>query len=216
VREVAARRCGIGADRCHVIPNGIDPDLLAPDVRSARLVEEPLRVVFLGRLDPIKRVPLLVEAVRRVENVTLDIFGDGEEANRIGRAASGCSRIRMHGFAPREVALREADLLVLPSRAEGFGLVLIEAMAAGVAVVGADVPGIRDVLEPEQRVDLSGDRVGPLVEALVRHRDDPQFDKRVSGRALERLREQTWPTIAGRYRARLGDSGAGPVVCPGA
>jgi glycosyltransferase involved in cell wall biosynthesis len=57
------------------------------------------------------------------------------------------SAVTLHGSVsgPAE-ALRGAELLVLPSQAEGFGLVLIEAMAAGVPVVATDVPGIRDVV----------------------------------------------------------------------
>src|SRR6059058_476177 len=131
-----------------VIPNGIEPNEL-------RWLERPVggdefQLGFLGRLDPIKRVPDLVEALRDVQRAHLHIFGEGPERAEIERTVIRLGltqRVTLHGAVQRpQGALSKMSLLVLPSAAEGFGLVLIEAMAAGIPVVATDVPGIRDVV----------------------------------------------------------------------
>ena len=110
----------------------------------------PFRVGFIGRLDPIKRVTDLVQAAAVLgPRATLDIYGEGPDRAAIEReieqwrCASG-ETARGDRRAGRGMV--KMDVLVLPSEAEGFGLVLIEAMAAGVAVVASDVAGIRDVV----------------------------------------------------------------------
>ena len=80
----------------------------------------------------------------------LDIFGEGSQRSLLEqriRTLGLESIVTLHGAVstPAE-ALRGAELLVLPSEAEGFGMVLIEAMAAGVPIVATDAPGIRDVV----------------------------------------------------------------------
>ena len=116
------------------------------------------------------------------------------------------SAVTLHGAIPRpHEALGEIDVLVLPSEAEGFGLVLIEAMAAGVPVVATDVPGIRDVvssevtglLVPPRRPDL-------LREAILRACTDDAFREvvRPTGRA-EVIRRFSWDLALAQYRALL-------------
>ena len=82
--------------------------------------------------------------------VRLVIFGDGAERPHIVSEISRLNiadHVTLHGaVAKPQEALAQIDLLVLPSMAEGFGLVLIEAMAAGVPVVATNVAGIRDVV----------------------------------------------------------------------
>jgi len=170
-----------------------------------------LRVGFIGRLDPIKRVVDLVRAAAVVgERATVDIYGDGPDRAAIRReiAASGVERlVRMHGViaGPRDV-LGDLDVLVLPSDAEGFGLVLIEAMAAGVAVVGTDVAGIRDVVED----DVTGMLVPPrnplvLAAAIVRLAEDEALWRRlVVGAAVAVKAKYDWSVVLPRYRQLLG------------
>ena len=98
---------------------------------------------FVGRLVPIKRVDLFVQLVDRLPDVRGIIFGDGPD-----RGQSRADRIRWHRTTEELPRYMSAfDLLVLPSRREGFPLVGIEAAAAGVSTVGFDVPGVRDLLE---------------------------------------------------------------------
>lgn len=113
---------------------------------------EQIRVGFLGRLDPIKRVRDLVRVMGLVdERFTLDIYGEGEDRPRIESEIDLLrlhKRVKLHGQTDDpQGALARMDILVLPSEAEGMPLVPIEAMAARVPVLATDAPGIRDVVK---------------------------------------------------------------------
>jgi glycosyltransferase involved in cell wall biosynthesis len=102
-------------------------------------------VVFAGRHIPEKRVPALVPAVAAVPGLRAEIYGDGPERGRVLAliASLGVSdRVAAPGFVEHsrvDAALRRASCMVLPSRREGYGLVVVEACAAGTpAVVVAD------------------------------------------------------------------------------
>ena len=149
---VAAHRLAWFPNRkIHIIPNGVD---------FSKVVERPPGIMcpphigFIGRLDPIKCIPTLIDALTYLsEGVHLHIFGDGPDRQRIENHIAATHRsyqVTLHGMVdnPWE-ALSQIDILVLPSQAEGFGMVLIEAMAAGVNVVGTRVPGITDIIHHE-------------------------------------------------------------------
>jgi glycosyltransferase involved in cell wall biosynthesis len=204
----ARERAGILPEKFVVIPNAIDPSsfTLADPPPPAG----PYRVGFVGRLDPIKRVPLLVSAVAWLDALRLEIYGDGPERAVIERqvAALGVAdRVTLHGAVKdaRE-ALAHLHVLALPSLAEGFGLVLIEAMAAGVPVVGADAPGIRDVIrdkengllvDPKKRRHFAASLMGAAMVETVR---EPLIRN-----GLREVRERySWDVVLPQYRRLLG------------
>lgn len=136
-------------DKVAVIPFGIAG---SPWARIEPRRDGPL--VFVGRLVRYKGVSVLLEALAKVPEAALDVVGDGplegtlrEQAERLGLNG----RVRFLG--PKDGAgiaerLGHARALVLPSidRSEAFGLVQLEAMAAGVAVICTDLPtGVREV-----------------------------------------------------------------------
>jgi glycosyltransferase involved in cell wall biosynthesis len=140
----------VRAEKILVIPNAVEPTDFAgihPPGKN--------RVGFIGRLDPIKRIGDLIAAMAELpSDYTLHIFGEGAERENLQSLIQKMNlndRVALHGPIPRaSEALATIDVLALPSAAEGFGLVLIEAMAAGIPVVATDVPGIRDVIENGQ------------------------------------------------------------------
>lgn len=149
VADAARDWSHIPREKIIVIPNAVDP----AEFDALRNVPRPANQIgFIGRLDPIKRIPDLLRAVELLdkEDVHLHIFGDGPQRGEIERQIALRRlerRVTLHGAVSRpRQALSRIGLLVLPSQAEGFGLVLIEAMAAGVPVVATDAPGIRDVV----------------------------------------------------------------------
>ena len=106
---------------------------------------DPGPVVFAGRHIPEKRVSALIPALARLPDLRAEIYGDGPERERLLaliRSHDLERRVSAPGFVPHErvdAALRSAICLVLPSRREGYGLVVVEACAAGTpAVVVAD------------------------------------------------------------------------------
>jgi glycosyltransferase involved in cell wall biosynthesis len=116
-----------------------------PEAQVEPYVEPEGVVVFAGRHIPEKRVPALVPAVALVPGLRAEIYGDGPERERVLALISSlgvADRVSAPGFVPSEdveAAMRRALCLVLPSRREGYGLVVVEACAAGTpAVVVAD------------------------------------------------------------------------------
>jgi len=116
------------------------------------------------------------------------VWGSGPEAPRLSRM--GGTRIRLRGSrADLQQHLSAYDALVIPSVREGCPLVAVEAFAAGVPVVGVDVPGVRDVLGGWGEGVLVPEGTGPrgLREALVALQDDPAAARAMAVRAMARV-----------------------------
>lgn len=163
--EVLAQRYSVQLDRIRVVAGGADlsPFLNAPGRAEARRrmgwPEERRIVLAIRRLTRRVGLELLIDAASQVRrecpNVLILIGGSGpltgELEARIEAAGLG-DTVRLLGFVPEDLlppAYAAADVSVLPSVAlEGFGLALVESMAAGTPAVGAPVGGIPEVLHP--------------------------------------------------------------------
>jgi glycosyltransferase involved in cell wall biosynthesis len=206
VAQVAAQRCSIDPERCTVIPNAIDPDAfpLSPITQAPPAIYP---VGFIGRLDPVKRIPDLIDAMMPLQDrAHLDIFGDGPERQRITRMGLRTGCFTLHGsIEDPKMALSRIGLLVLPSEAEGFGLVLIEAMAAGVPVVATDAPGIRDVVQQEiNGLLVPVGKPERLSQAIARVIRDWDLRKRLIESGLRTVREKyAWSIVLPQYRRLL-------------
>lgn len=187
--EANAAAARVPARRVVVIPNGID--VPATPHRPAR--DGPLSILFLGRLDPIKGLERLLQAcgilAARGIPFRLEVAGDGAPAyrERLERLTKECgieSRVRFLGHvdgAAKEEAFMSADVLVLPSHSENFGMVVAEALARGVPVVASRSTPWQDLdprgcgrsvdAEPQHLADALADLVGaPLEEMGARGR----------------------------------------------
>ncbi len=213
VAQVAREWSSVPSEKILVIPNAVD--LSEFEFATDRPLDSPkVRVGFLGRLDPIKRLPDLIEAVMLLgPNVNLNVFGEYPRTRsesgptELDRAiAEMPERFIWHGPVPRpQEALSGMDVLVLPSAAEGFGLVLIEAMAAGVPVVATNVAGIRDVV----RDGITGLLVpvaspAALAAAIRRLIGEPDLRARLTIAARADVAARfTWRAVLPAYRALL-------------
>ncbi|MDQ1710981.1 MAG: hypothetical protein QOE45_431 [Frankiaceae bacterium] len=143
------RRCvRLPADRVRVVPNGIDAKAYAVPSR------DPLprrRVLWLGLMDRVKRVDVLLDALAECPDVDAVLAGDGPlRASLEARAAGLGDRVTFAGFVadPRGL-LAACDTFVLPSAAENAPLALLRAMAAGLAPVATRVGGVPEVVRDE-------------------------------------------------------------------
>jgi len=204
VQDAAVRLAGVEARKIVVIANGVE---IPAGQRAGREGGGDNRVAFIGRLDPIKRVPDLVNAMALLHtDIVLDIYGEGSRRGEIEATTARLGlqdRVILHGaVAGSAEALAKADVLVLPSDAEGFGLVLIEAMAAGVPVIGARVPGIRDVIED----GVSGLLVPArdpraLASAIERVLSDAPLREKLIAGGRDRVRRlYDWAVCYDKYR----------------
>ncbi len=185
---------GCDPDRIDVLPNGVDTTEISPGPSRIRSrIGGRFVVGYIGRLDPEKRVLDLVGAFRRrrwSDDDRLVIAGGGSQELRITRIAEHDPRILMLGpIHDRQECidlLRGIDVFVLPSTAEGLSLSLLEAMAAGCAVVATDV-GDDGALVSGAGIVLPAHPLEPsLGEALETLRDDPALRGRLG--SLARLR----------------------------
>lgn len=142
-----------GARRVVQVQNTVDDQVFA-SVRSDRLqrgkdqADGP--ILFVGQLLHRKGVDVLIEAVRRTKGLTLDVIGEGPEGNRLEALAAGLP-VRFLGAASQDDllgAFRSARALVLPSREEVWGLVINEAILAGVPVAASCRTGAGQELLP--------------------------------------------------------------------
>jgi glycosyltransferase involved in cell wall biosynthesis len=139
-------------DRLHVVHCGIDPARYArPDNRLPGA-----HLVFVGRLAAVKGVPVLIDALAEVADlpgVRLTLVGDGPERAALEAQVARLGLLEIVTFAGYQDSagvaelLKSADALVLPSFAEGLPVVLMEAMAAGLAVVTTQIAGIPELVQ---------------------------------------------------------------------
>ena len=197
-----------------VIPNAVDA---AAFERRAVFIQSKLRAGFIGRMDPVKRLDIAVAAVASITEfpIELIIFGDGPQ--RVAWESwqerrfpdVGDDKFHWMGRArsPQD-ALAQMDVLLLPSIGEGFGLVLIEAMASGVPVIASAAGGVMDVVRHEHDgllVPTGGDEVKGFADAIRRLRHDQALRQRLIENGLATVAERfSWPHVLGLYRRALG------------
>jgi glycogen(starch) synthase len=217
-------------ERITVIPNGIDPSELRPvgDLESLRAefaAPHEKLVLLVGRLVYEKGFQLALDAlpgvIEQVGNVRFLVAGSGtheaelkEQARRLGLDAHG-KFLGWIGDDALHSLYRIADLCVVPSIYEPFGLVALEAMASGCPCIVADTGGLREVVPAGDHVGLrfnGGDarHLGVMIERLLL--DDALRDRLVA-EASEHVLRFDWEDVARRTNAVYG-AVAGSRISP--
>lgn len=207
VREFAPR------DRIRVIPPGIDLDAWSA-ADGPPPVGLPARfLLYAGRVAANKRLDQIVEALAMIpapERLPLVIMGRdwGERARLEGlaraRGVGGQVQFLDHVDRPADyrAVFRRATLFVLPSEWEAFGLVLLEAMVAGVPIVASEVGGVPEVLEAGRcgRLVPFGDP-GRLARAVQGLLADPAERERLVREGRRRVQQLSWDRAAQAHAA---------------
>jgi glycogen(starch) synthase len=203
--------------RIAVIPNGVDPSDLRPvgDLEALRREFAAPReklVLLVGRLVYEKGFQLALDAlpgvIERVENVRFLVAGSGThegelktQAQRLGLSEHGMF-LGWIGDDVLHSLYRIADLCVVPSIYEPFGLVALEAMASGCPCIVADTGGLREVVPSGERVGLrfnggDAEHLGVMIERLL---IDVDLRDRLVMEASEHVLRFDWDDIAQRTR----------------
>jgi phosphatidylinositol alpha-1,6-mannosyltransferase len=193
---------------CLVIPNGVDLEKFRP----AQPVPDdgPLKLLCVGRLIERKGQHYLIQAVKRLIDdridVTLDLIGTGDarSSNEAQVASLGLAdRVRFFGYVPREEIARHyaaAHVFVLPSYNEGMSVALLEAMAAGLAVVVTPTGGTRELIQPEVNgLVCDWADIDRLTVHLRRLAGDRTLTRRMAEASRARASQFSWELAAQRY-----------------
>jgi len=212
MRDHVADVYGLEESRITVIPNGIDPSELVPvadldELRARYAAPEERLVLLVGRLVYEKGFQLALEAlpglIERVGNVRFIIAGSGtheaelrEQATQLGLDEHG-TFLGWIGDDVLHSLYRIADLTVVPSIYEPFGLVALEAMASGCPCLVSDTGGLREVV-PNESVGLrfrSRDprSLGVMAERLL---TDADLRDRMVAEASEHVLTFDWADVA--------------------
>ena len=157
LRQETVRRFALPAAAIEVIPNFVDLDRyrrdLAPCHRAQLAPGGEKIVMHISNFRPVKRVPDVVRifaAIRRALPARLVLVGDGPDRGRAQEVARQEGVLDDVAFLGKQASVAEllacADLVLLPSESEAFGLVALEAMACGVPVVATAVGGVPEVV----------------------------------------------------------------------
>ena len=201
-----------------VIPNGVARHERSAPPRDAG--DDGVRILFIGRNDPRKGLGTLLTAIRGLPGVRLDLVGvDRDEVEALQEQIApgtplpdGVTAFGRVSDARRGELLDHADILCAPSlKGESFGLVLVEAMSAGVAVVASAIPGYVDVLDGHGRTVPPGD-VAALTAALRELADDPGLRDRLGEEGRRAAARFEWDHVTPRVLGAYGTAMAAHAV----
>jgi glycosyltransferase involved in cell wall biosynthesis len=230
VVEHLASRGRIARSRLRLIRGGVDFEAVASatpvDRRTLGLTDTDPLLLWVGRLDPIKGLDVLVQAaavVNTTQPVHVAIVGHGPYRQELVHRIDECGLAgRVHLLGTRTDVprlLKTADVFVFPSRTEGLPNALLEAMAAALPIVTTDVPGCRDLIEAEcTGLLVARDDSAGLATAVTRILQDRPLAARLGRAAAVHVRrfhqpKQCFDSYRAMYRETV--ESADPGALPG-
>ena len=230
IRKWTAQHHGINENRIEVIPSGVDEEKFFPrgDYLCSR---RPLRVLFLGRIDPNKGADLALDAVQEVRSeghdVTITVAGAtwfysrGDDAKdtyfmmlkgKIDAMGSGAAYM---GHVPRDqvpALIREHDVACVLSRSnEPFGLVVLEAMASGLAVLASNRGGLPEACG-DAAILGNPDDLTWISRAIRQFATNPSLLAKHKEMSIAHARTMTWRLAASRLQAVVERRGVNPTA----
>ncbi len=208
---VASRMAG---DGIRIIPNGIDAAMF--EGAEAAPLPEGRRILFVNRLDPRKGFGVMVEAFAKLaaerEDLLLIVAGDGPDRPALRDLSMDArSRVIMLGTVPHHDLPpyhAAADVFCSPATGrESFGIVLVEAMAAGLPIVATDIPGYREVVHDGAEGILVPPRDPEAVaQAIGRILDDPASAEAFGVAGRTRASDYAWESVARQVESVYADA----------
>jgi len=204
---------GLDPRDIEIIPNGVDAARFVATDRAVR-PEPPVRLVFLGRLEHRKGADVALRAFLLLAgerpDLRLRIVGDGPQLGVLRELLATApptvrGRVELAGRVSHEdlpSSLHDADVVLLPARGgESFGMVLLEAMAAGAPLVATDIPGYRAVARHDvEALLVAPDDPVALAAATARLLDDRTLRERLRAAGSGRAAAHDWSVVAAATR----------------
>lgn len=179
----------IPSNKIFVLPNCIDYNAFNR-TKKMDILTQKYRIIIgtVGRLEKVKGIRYLLLSMKTVltkfPDARLDIVGDGSQASELIELSKNLgisNSVKFFGKFTNVIPFfNEMDIFVLPSTLEGFGIVLLEAMAAGVPVVASDVDGIKEVIfNGENGILVPPKNPEAIANAIIKLIEDPQLVKKL-------------------------------------
>ncbi len=175
-RDTYQRTIGIPKGLVRCVFNGVTADEFDPIVKAADATD----VVYVGEFRHIKGADLLIDAVARLradgKPVTLTLAGDGEELAALKaqvRKHGLTEAVRFIGHVKARYGFSKGSALVVPSRGDSMPYVVIEAAAAGIPMVAANVGGIPEIFGSHTGALFAPNAVGAMADAIETALEDP-------------------------------------------
>jgi glycosyltransferase involved in cell wall biosynthesis len=178
--RVYADRVGAPSVPIRVVPNGLQPDDFALAVPAAEATD----VLFIGELRPIKGIEFLIDALADLNanhRVTATIVGSGPSADNLKARVNALGlgdKITFTGALPARQAFTLGRLMVVPSLAESFPYVVLEAAAAGLPLISTNVGGIPEIVADTDTRLIAPSSTDAIKIAISNHLGDPESAKR--------------------------------------
>ncbi|MEW5871403.1 MAG: glycosyltransferase family 4 protein [Chloroflexota bacterium] len=190
MRQSVAGNYAIAASKIKVIPNYVDCQVFRP---LPEVTSQEERICYVGRLEPVKNLDVLIEALAGLPGISLVLIGEGQQRPELERLAQARQvDVQFQGALPQAqipLEINRSQVFVLPSKSEGHPKALIEAMACGAAVIGTEATGIRELIRHGETGWLCQPEPGSLRQATQQVLADPGLRRRLGDNARQYILE---------------------------
>jgi glycosyltransferase involved in cell wall biosynthesis len=200
-KEIVSKKYSIDKGLIKVIPNSTDFRILR---RLPKKINDPMRILFVGRICKQKNLPLLIDSFEKISNkysLVLDIVGDGPDTEKVKKLIMKKklqNKVIMKGIKKGrdlEEIYKKSDIFILTSRQESFGTVLIEAMASGIPIVANKIPAVRNVIKDGYNGLLVKPTPENLAKAIERLINNPKLREKLAKNGLKEVKKYSWDKV---------------------
>ncbi|WP_076857850.1 glycosyltransferase family 4 protein [Bradyrhizobium mercantei] len=191
-RDTYQRTVGKPAGLVRCVFNGVTSEEFEPVPKA----DDATDVAYVGEFRRIKGADLLIDAVAKLradgKPVTLTLGGDGEEFERLKEQVKRLSlgdAVRFIGHVKARFGFSKGSLLVVPSRGDSMPYVVIEAGAAGVPMIAANVGGIPEIFDTHTDALFAPSNAAAMADAIKAALDNPAATAARAGKLRERISE---------------------------
>lgn len=206
-KNLISEKYAIPKNRITVIPNGTH---FKPPKKKMLPLHRPARLLFVGRLSVQKNIPLLINAfhiciTRYKLLLHLYITGSGEKEQETRQLIQ---KKRLENYttllggvsaAQAQKLYHSSDIFILPSRAESFGTVIIEAMASGIPVIATNILAVRNTIRHGQNgllVDETPEALAQTIRMLVKN---APLRRKLMSNGLQDVKKYNWETVTDQF-----------------